>query len=85
MKVKDIIANLTERYSPDDELIITWWDRNLFLVPDDLDETGHREPTCEEWDDAVATFDDTGWGDHIDMVLFDTVYELVRDAVEVTA
>lgn len=80
MKVKDIITNLTERYSPDDELVITWWDRDLFTLPTDTDD---RPVTADEWSDAVATFDNAGWGDYIDMVLFDTVYELVRDAVEV--
>lgn len=77
MKVKDIITRLQETYQPDDELVIAWWARDLFLVPDKHDETGHREPTPEEWSEAVAMFDDRGFGDHADMILYDTVGDFV--------
>lgn len=45
MKVIDVIKILTEKYSPYDELMITWWDSN------------YREVPAEVWDKAVEIFD----------------------------
>ena len=80
MKVEDIITRLQETYAPDHELVIAWWDRELFLVPDEQDETGHREPTPEEWSAAVAAFEEQGFGYHADMILYDTVADFVFQA-----
>ena len=78
MKVKHIITRLQETYQPDDELVIAWWDRDLFLV---LDETGDRNPTLEEWADTVAIIDDNGFGDHADAIMFDVIYEQVLETI----
>lgn len=45
MKVIDVIKILTEKYSPYDELMISWWDSN------------YREVPAEVWDKAVEIFD----------------------------
>lgn len=81
MKVKDIITRLQETYAPDHELVIAWWDRELFLVPDEQDETGHRNLTLEEWADTVAVIDDNGFGDHADAIMFDVIYEQVLETI----
>lgn len=81
MKVKDIITRLQEHYAPDDELVTAWWDRDLFLVPDEQDETGHRNLTREEWSHTVAAINDNGFGDHADAIMFDVIYQEVLETI----
>lgn len=45
MKVIDVIKQLTERYSPYDEIMVSWWDSN------------YREVPLEIWEKAVEIFD----------------------------
>ena len=45
MKVIDVIKKLTEKYSPYDEIMVTWWDSN------------YREVPAEVWEKAVEIFD----------------------------
>lgn len=45
MKVIDVIKKLTERYSPYDEIMVSWWDSN------------YREVPLEIWEKAVEIFD----------------------------
>ena len=85
MKVKDIITRLQETYTPDTELVIAWWDRDLFLVPDETpDPMGQRNPTHNEWADTVAVIDDNGFGDHPDAIMFDVIYEQVLETIHNT-
>ena len=81
MKVKDIIKCLQETYQPDDELVIAWWARDLFQVPDMDTQDKDREPTVEEWAVAVGYADDYGFGDHADSIMYDIVNGYVIDAV----
>ena len=54
MKVKQIIEMLS-RYSPDEELVMVWWDKPLFDKLDGLDLSD------ESWDRICKEFDE--WED----------------------
>ena len=74
MKVKDIITHLTERYGADDELVIAWWDKQLFSFYDEDTDTEH--PLSDSaWAETVQAVDgdDYGW---------EGVSESVRDMIQ---
>jgi hypothetical protein len=48
MKVKDLIQMLTIDFSPDEELMVLWWD------------SAYSERLAGTWDKAVKVFDDGG-------------------------
>jgi hypothetical protein len=48
MKVKDLIQMLTIDFSPDEELMVMWWD------------SAYSERLAGTWDKAVKVFDDGG-------------------------
>jgi tRNA U54 and U55 pseudouridine synthase Pus10 len=48
MKVKDLIQMLTTDFTPDEELMVMWWD------------SAFREHTAGTWDMAVKIFDEVG-------------------------
>lgn len=53
MKISDIIEHLQENYHPNDELVIAWWDRDLFPKYDP-EKKQIREPLSEkEWSRAL--------------------------------
>ena len=80
MKVKDIIARLSE-YDADEELVIAWWRRDLFTDynPDTDDETPLGETT---WNLAVEILENRkdGWGDHINEYIYDEIQDSVDRA-----
>lgn len=63
MRVVDIIKKLTENYSPEDEIMVAWWDSN------------YREVSYEVWEKAVEMFDSEDnryqMSDHITDVIID--------------
>lgn len=79
MRVQQLIDRLQELYKPNERIIVSWWDKEMFLVPDDLDETGFRNPTDEEWNEAVDNFDRRGFDDHANMIFHETLFEFVYD------
>jgi len=48
MKVKDLIQMLTIDFSPDEELMVLWWD------------SAYSERLAGTWERAVKVFDDGG-------------------------
>lgn len=50
MKTRDIIQRLQERYQPDDNLVIFWWDRECFDLTT-ADDTN-------VWDSVVADIEE---------------------------
>lgn len=48
MKVKDLIQMLTIDFTPDEELMVLWWD------------SAYSERLAGTWDKAVKVFDDGG-------------------------
>lgn len=80
MKVKDIIARLSE-YDADEELVIAWWRRDLFTDynPDTDDETPLGETT---WNLAVDILENRkdGWGDYINAGICDEIQDAVDRA-----
>lgn len=77
MKVKDIIRQLSERYEPDTELVIAWWDRHLFHDERDADEYGIPDVVSRQvWDETVRRIDGDGWEDAVN-----GVYDLIDRAI----
>ena len=52
MKVKDLIQMLTIDFSPDEELMVMWWD------------SAYSERLAGTWERAVKIFDDGGISDY---------------------
>lgn len=51
MKVKDIVQRLHERYQPDDNLAVFWWDKDSFGIQGEADTNG-------VWDSVVAEIEE---------------------------
>ncbi len=67
MKVKDLIQMLTIDFSPDEELMVLWWD------------SAYSERLAGTWDKAVKVFDDGGISTfHID----EQISELLTECEE---
>jgi hypothetical protein len=45
MRVRDIIQSLQERYQPDDNLVVFWWDNSTFDIA--------TEDELKVWDSVV--------------------------------
>ena len=75
MKVKDIVNNLNKFYSPDDDLIVMWWDREWFENCYDTNEYTLTDDDvtliCDE------AYDDESVGEQIS----NYVNELVSDRI----
>lgn len=75
MRTQDIIQRLQERYQPDDNLVIFWWDKECFGITND-DE-------IKVWNSVVADIEE-GFlpaEEHLGEVIGEMVFE----KVEVTA
>lgn len=73
MKVRDAIEALSTRYSPDEELCISWWDKYLFF---DEDEAAGMDVDAA-WGAAVDEFDaEEGYS-----FINERVYEMIRSAI----
>lgn len=70
MKVKDALQMLS-RYSPDDEIIIMWWDYELVNSWESL--------TTDEWSDVVDELDEMEpESERVAEAIVDTVYAIVN-------
>lgn len=70
MKVKDALQMLS-RYSPDDEIIIMWWDYELVNSWESL--------TTDEWSDVVDELDEMEpESERVAEAIVDTVYATVN-------
>jgi hypothetical protein len=79
MKVSALIAWLNADFSPDEDIIIALWRRDLFTTPSDQPDTDDEQPDAELWADAVDMIEQRGWGDYLDTQLFDTVQETLDE------
>jgi len=81
MKVKDIISVLNERYGKDDDIVVIWWDSELFMSYDhDKDE---EYPLSKKvWENAVNILENKkdGFGDHLNELLHDEIQNAVNIA-----
>jgi len=53
MKVGDLIDYLKRNYSPDDAIVVAWWDQDSFSDAHDMDE--------DEWAKATVYMDEMDW------------------------
>lgn len=72
--VKEVIKLLQESYSPDDQIVITWWDKSLPYL-DDL------EIKDWMWDEAMNTFGDMDF-DISNSIVWDLIAEKLKDAIK---
>jgi hypothetical protein len=79
MKVSALIAWLTTDFTPDEDILIAVWRRDLFTTPTDQPDTDDEQPDTELWADAVDIIEQRGWGDYLDTQLFDTIQETLDD------
>ena len=61
MKAKDIIKRLETNYEPDEELIITFWDKDEFDARNVSDEEGDITPI--QWREIVKYAERSDWWD----------------------
>ena len=77
MKVKDIIDMLTKNYDENEELVVAWWDRNLFrfYAPD-----GEEQPiSASFWEEVVSLSDN----DHHSWdIINQRVDEMIQDYIQ---
>lgn len=52
MKVKEVIEQLNKFYSPDDDILVEWWDAAWFSGMSDINP--EMTFTSEQWEKAVA-------------------------------
>ena len=75
MKVKDAIQYLN-KYEPEDELLIMWWDSDALASPDDT-------VTNEEWSQIIDQTDGYGF-DGINQDIYEILKETLFDIREGT-
>lgn len=78
MRVSDLISRLTESYSPDDEIVVEWWDRRT------VQDFAGADLTDDEWSTLVAVYEDRefGWQTHAMDSMYDLVGEVHEDGPE---
>jgi hypothetical protein len=78
MKVKDVIQVLSEHYSLEDDICVSWWSKDLF--EETAREAGlSQEQIDENWGYAVEDFGQNGGYDHINEQMFDILFGLIAD------
>lgn len=78
MKVSEI-KKMLEAYSDDDQLVIAWWDKNLFYtIDDDLKEVPIDDTT---WIEAVHQIDDGGENEVFTDYINSTIHDLIMEVV----
>lgn len=78
MKVSEI-KKMLEAYSDDDQLVIAWWDKNLFYtIDDDLKEVPFDDTT---WIEAVHRIDDGGEDEVFTDYINSTIHDLIMEVV----
>lgn len=78
MKVSEI-KKMLEAYSDDDQLVIAWWDKNLFYtIDDDLKEVPIDDTT---WIEAVHRIDDGGEDEVFTDYINSTIHDLIMEVV----
>lgn len=83
MRVGEIIKYLQEKYDENDDIVIAWWDRELFAQYDhDKDE--EFPLTKDEWSRAMEMMerDAGGWADDISERAYDFIRFYVDKATE---
>lgn len=78
MKVSEI-KKMLEAYSDDDQLVIAWWDKNLFYtIDDDLKEVPFDDTT---WIEAVHRIDDGGEDEVFTDYINSTIHDLIAEVI----
>ena len=77
MKVSEVIKALNEMYSPNDEIIVEWWSKNLFdavLADDGI------ALTDDLWSQAVDAFESASHGaEFVGEEGFITIQQIIDD------
>jgi hypothetical protein len=77
MKVSDAIKQLQKNYSPEDELIIEWWDRDLFHIVDS-DYCDDRPVSNDVWEIAVKQYELNG----IKEIDYANIYDSIQNTID---
>lgn len=83
MKISDIVEHLQEKYEPNDEIVIAWWDRDLFSNYDP-DKDDDIPLTKEEWSLALTLMarESSAWSDNISEKMYDFIKYYTEKATE---
>lgn len=83
MKISDIVEHLQEKYHPNDEIVIAWWDRDLFPKYDP-DKDDDIPLSKEEWTRALELMarDSSSWADNISEKMYDFIKYYTDKATE---
>jgi len=83
MKISDIVEHLQEKYDPNDEIVIAWWDRDLFAKYDP-DKDDDIPLTKKEWTRALELMarDSSAWSDNISEKMYDFIRYYTEKATE---
>lgn len=72
--VKEVIKLLQESYDPDEQIVITWWDKSLPYLSD-------LEVPDWVWNEAMNTFDDMDF-DISNSIVWDLIAEKMTNAIK---
>ena len=83
MKISDIVEHLQEKYHPNDEIVIAWWDRDLFPKYDP-DKDDDIPLTNKEWSRALELMarDSSSEADNISEKMYDFIKYYTDKATE---
>jgi hypothetical protein len=74
MQVSQIVKVLQERYQPEDELIVDWWDKETFDLFCE-----HRGCTPQVWKEVVDMYENLDDSVQIADIWYDIIEELERE------